>query len=174
MMRTKLVLLSLGFLCASPMAFGQGPQQAGAIFINPQGQEIGKATLTETTSGLLIDIDVSNIANGEHGFHIHQTGVCDGSDGFKSAGGHFEPAGHKHGYMSEHGPHAGDMPNQFSAVDGKLRAQVLNPNVTLAEGPASLLDADGSALIIHAAPDDYRSQPAGNAGERIACAVIKR
>jgi Cu-Zn family superoxide dismutase len=175
MIRTVLAALTLGFLCVSAAAVAQATQQqVVATFVNPQGQEIGKATLTQTTSGVLIDVDVSNIANGEHGFHVHETGICDGADGFKSAGGHFEPAEHQHGYMSEHGPHAGDMPNQFSAVDGKLLAQVLNPNVTLTDGPTRLLDADGSALVIHADPDDYRSQPTGNAGDRIACAVIKQ
>ena len=174
MIRTKLTALSLGFLCASAAASAQAPQQAVATFLNPQGQEIGTATLTQTTNGVLIDIDLSNIANGEHGFHIHETGTCDGADGFKSAGGHFEPAGHQHGYMAQRGPHAGDMPNQFSAAGGKLRAQVLNQNVTLAAGPTSVLDEDGSALVIHADPDDYSTQPTGNAGDRIACGVIEK
>lgn len=174
MIKRKLAALSLGFLCASTTGFAQSTQQAAATFFNQQGQKIGGATLTQTASGVLIDIDISSIADGEHGFHIHETGVCDAADGFKSAGGHFEPAQHQHGYMAEHGSHAGDMPNQFAATDGKLRAHVLNPNVTLADGPASVLDADGSALVFHAAPDDYSSQPAGNAGDRIACAVIEK
>ena len=166
--------LTLGFLCASATSFAQPTQQAAATFLNLQGQRIGSATLTQTASGVLIDIEVSSIADGEHGFHIHETGVCDAADGFKSAGGHFEPAQHQHGYEAEQGSHAGDMPNQFAAAGGKLRAHVLNPNVTLADGPASVLDADGSALVLHADPDDYRSQPAGNAGDRIACAVIEK
>jgi superoxide dismutase, Cu-Zn family len=174
MINTKLAGLVLGFLCASTAGFAQTPLQAVATFFNPQGQEIGNAILTQTTSGVVIVIDVSNVADGEHGFHIHETGACDAADGFKSAGGHFEPAQHQHGYMAEHGSHAGDMPNQFVATDGKLRAHVLNPNVTLADGPASLLDADGSALVVHADPDDYNSQPAGDAGDRIACAVIEK
>lgn len=174
MTNMKLAALSLSFLCASAAAFAQTPQRAAATFVNPQGQKVGSAILTQTPSGVLIDIDVSNIADGEHGFHIHQAGVCDGADGFKSAGGHFDPTGHQHGYMAEQGSHAGDMPNQFAAVGGKLRAHVLNPNVTLADGPTSVLDADGSALVIHAKPDDYSSQPVGNAGDRIACAVIEK
>ena len=174
MIKTKLAALSLGLIWASTAAFAQTPQQAVAAFVNPQGQEIGKAILTQTTSGVLIDIDVSNVPNGEHGLHIHETGTCNAADGFKSAGGHFEPAQHQHGYMAEHGPHAGDMPNQFVGTDGKLRAQVLNANVTLTDGPASLFDADGSAIVIHAGADDYRSQPTGNSGDRIACAVIEK
>jgi len=112
------------------------------------------------------------MSRGEHGFHIHETGARDSVDGFKSAGGHFEPAEHQHGYMAERGPHAGDMPNQFVGTDGKLRAHIFNPNVALADGHTSLFDADGSAIIIHADRDDYSSQPTGNAGDRIACAVI--
>jgi superoxide dismutase, Cu-Zn family len=174
MIKTKLAALGLSCVCASTSGFAQTPQQASATFVNPQGQEIGHATLTQTTSGVLIDIDVSNAADGEHGFHIHETGACDAAGGFKSAGDHFEPAQHQHGYMAEQGPHAGDMPNQFVGTDGKLRAHVFNSNVTLADGPASLFDADGSAIVIHADPDDYSSQPTGNAGDRIACAVIEK
>jgi Cu-Zn family superoxide dismutase len=174
MVKVKLPALGLGLVCASTAGFAQAPQQASATFFNSQGQEIGHAALTQTTSGVLIDIDLSNVAEGEHGFHIHETGICDPADGFKSAGGHFEPAQHQHGYLAEHGPHAGDMPNQFVGTDGELRAHAFNLNVSLAEGPASLFDADGSAIVIHADPDDYSSQPTGNAGDRIACAVIKK
>jgi Cu-Zn family superoxide dismutase len=174
MMKRNLGALSLGFVCASTTVFAQPTQQAAATFFDLQGQKIGSATLTQTASGVLIEIDASNLPDGEHGFHIHETGVCDAAGGFKSSGGHFEPAQHQHGYEAEQGSHAGDMPNQFAAADGKLRAHVLNPNVTLADGPASVLDADGSALVLHADPDDYRSQPAGNAGDRIACAVIEK
>ncbi len=175
MIKAGPVALALGLVCATSAASSaQSPQQATGTFVNPEGKEIGSATLTQTASGVLIDIDVSSIPNGEHGFHIHETGACDGAGGFKSAGGHFEPAEHQHGYMAEHGPHAGDMPNQFVSADGKVRAQVLNPNVTLADGAASLFDADGSAIVIHADPDDYTSQPTGDAGDRIACAVIEK
>ena len=175
MINLRLAALGLCTVCASTtVCFAQTPQQAAATFFNPQGQEIGRATLTQTASGVLIDIDVSNISEGEHGFHIHETGACDAANAFKSAGGHFEPAQHQHGYMAEHGPHAGDMPNQFVGTDGKLRAHVVNPNITLADGAASLFDADGSAIVIHADPDDYASQPTGNAGDRIACAVIEK
>src|SRR4029450_4166633 len=94
MIKTKLAALSLGLIWASTAAFAQTPQQAVAAFLNPQGQEMGKAIPTQT-SGLLIDIDVSNVPKGKHGFHIHETGTCNAADGFKSAGGHFEPAQHQ-------------------------------------------------------------------------------
>lgn len=174
MIRTKLAALGFALLCPSTVAFAQTPQRAEATFRDLQGQEIGNAVLTQTANGVLIEIELSNVAEGEHGFHIHETGVCDAADGFKAAGGHYEPSQHQHGYMAAGGPHAGDMPNQFVTGDRTLRAHVLNPNVTLSDGPASLFDADGSAIVVHAGPDDYHSQPAGNAGNRIACAVIEK
>lgn len=174
MIGTKPAALGLAFICASAAAFAQTPQQTEATFHNQQGQEVGRAILTQTASGVLIEMELSNVAEGEHGFHIHETGACDAADGFKSAGGHFEPAQHQHGYMAADGPHAGDMPNQFVGSDGRLAANVLNSNVTLSDGPTSVLDADGSAIIVHAKPDDYTSQPTGDAGDRIACAVIEK
>lgn len=174
MIKMMLTALSLGLIGSSTVGFAQSPEEVVATFLSPQGQEIGKAVLTQTTSGVLIDIDVSDVPAGEHGFHIHETGACNAADGFKSAGDHFEASQHQHGYKAEKGSHAGDMPNQFVGTDGKLRAHVLNPNVTLADGPASVFDADGSALVVHANPDDYSSQPSGNAGDRIACAVIEK
>jgi Cu-Zn family superoxide dismutase len=109
-----------------------------------------------------------------HAFHIHEKGQCDAATSFESAGGHFAPLKHTHGYLSADGPHAGDMPNQFVGSDGALQLQVVNPNVTLGSGEGALFDADGSALVLHAKLDDYRSQPSGDAGDRIACAVIQR
>jgi Cu-Zn family superoxide dismutase len=166
--------MCIGLVCASSAGLAQAPPQAVAVVVNLKGQEIGKARLTQTASGLLIDINLSGIAPGEHGFHIHEIGICDPADGFKSAGGHFNPNQHQHGYMAEHGPHAGDMPNLFSGADGEVRANVLNTKVTLTDGPGNLLDGNGSAIVVHADPDDYNGQPAGNAGVRIACGVIEK
>lgn len=174
MIRTRPAGWAFVLACAATAALAQTPQQAEATFRNQQGQEVGRAMLTQTAGGVLIEMELSNIPEGEHGFHIHETGACDAADGFKSAGGHFEPARHQHGYMAADGPHAGDMPNQFAGSDGRLAANVLNSNVTLSDGPTSVLDADGSAIIVHAKPDDYASQPTGDAGDRIACAVIEK
>jgi Cu-Zn family superoxide dismutase len=149
-------------------------ESAKATFKDTKGKEIGSATLTQTPNGVLIDVDVSNLPEGEHAFHIHQVGRCDPGDGFKSAGDHFAGRAHKHGFKTEGGPHAGDMMNQFVASDGKLRAHVVNTRVTLGASDGALFDADGSALVVHAKGDDYSSQPAGNAGDRIACAEIER
>ncbi len=145
-----------------------------ATFQDTSGKQIGSATLTQTPNGVLIDIDISGLPPGERGFHFHQTGHCDPADGFKSAGDHFAPQKRQHGHHVKGGPHAGDMPNQFVSSDGRLRTHVINSRVTLASGASTLFDKDGSALVVHAKPDDYRSQPSGDAGDRIACAVIER
>lgn len=151
-----------------------GADSAKATFVDAKGGQIGKATLTQTPNGVLIDVDLSNLPPGEHAFHVHQTGRCHPGDGFKSAGDHYAPREHEHGFKVEGGPHAGDMMNQFVGSDGKLRAHVINMRVTLGEGEGTLFDQDGSALVVHAKGDDYRTQPSGAAGDRIACAVVER
>lgn len=140
-------------------------------FINAQGNTIGHAALTETPHGIRIRADLQGLPPGWHAFHLHAVGNCTPPD-FKSAGGHFNPTGHNHGFDVPQGPHAGDLPNIYVAADGKLLLETFAARVTLKEGNASLLDPDGSALVLHAKADDYLSQPAGNAGDRIACAVI--
>ena len=166
----------IGLACAAALASPASAQQptASASFINAQGNDIGGATLTETPSGVLISLDLRGLPTGEHAFHIHEKGVCNPADKFMSAGGHFNVHDKKHGYLVEGGPHPGDMPNLVIATDGNLRANVLNTAVTLSSREGSLFGPDGTALVIHDRPDDYKSQPAGNAGDRIACAVIKR
>jgi Cu-Zn family superoxide dismutase len=146
-------------------------QTAEATFLDTQGREIGTAALQQVADGVLIRIDIANLPPGEHAFHIHDKGKCEPQSGFKSAGEHHSPEKKPHGFHGKLGHHAGDMPNQFVSQDGRLQAEVLNPHVQLSV--TSLLDPDGSALVIHAAPDDYRTQPSGNAGERIACAEIR-
>jgi len=143
---------------------------ASAVLKDASGKEVGAATLTDTPSGVLISLDLTAVPPGEHGFHVHTTGKCEPPD-FKSAGPHFNPDQTKHGFMTPEGPHAGDLPNLHVPADGKLQVEVLEPNVTLS-GEAPLLDADGSALVIHAGADDYKTDPAGNSGNRIACGVI--
>lgn len=139
-------------------------------FTSVDGNEIGTGTLTGTPEGVLIEVDLKDLPEGWHGFHIHEQGVCDAEGGFKSAGGHFNPGDANHGLMVEGGAHAGDMPNQYAAADGTLKAQVLNPSVSMG---AEEGDVSGRAIVIHSGPDDYESQPSGDAGERIACAVIR-
>lgn len=145
--------------------------QVSVPFIGRDGSEIGTAHLVDVPiGGLLISAQVEGL-EGEHwhGFHIHEGGECDAAGGFESAGGHFNPDDADHGYLSTSGAHAGDMPNQYVPEDGVLRTRVHNPNVSLDGDEPSVR---GRTVMIHADPDDYTSQPSGNAGERVACAVI--
>lgn len=166
--RRSLVAVALA-ACAA-CAFAQSRGQAA--FVDRKGAPIGTATLVQTPAGVLIAMEVRGLPAGELAFHVHERGACEPDKGFETAGGHYNPRGQAHGYRADKGPHAGDMPNQVVPESGVLRAQVLNHMVTLDRGDATLFDADGSALVLHAKPDDYRSQPAGAAGDRIACAVV--
>lgn len=146
---------------------------AHAMLKDAQGRTLGDVTLRDASGGVLIKADLQNVPAGTHAFHIHTVGKCDPPD-FMTAGGHFNPTMMKHGLLASGGPHAGDMPNIFVGSDRRLSVEVLDTNVSLAPGPKSLFDADGSALVLHAMGDDYTSDPAGNAGGRIACGVITK
>nr|WP_275899580.1 superoxide dismutase family protein [Bacillus piscicola] len=142
---------------------------------NSDGEEIGTAELEETGEGVDIHLEAANLPeNSKHGFHIHETGACEAPD-FKSAGGHFNPADTDHGKESENGPHAGDLPNIETDENGEVTTDITAENVTLKPGEEnSLLQDEGTALVIHSGPDDYQSQPSGDAGERIACGIISK
>ena len=146
---------------------------AKATLKDAQGKTVGEATLRESPAGVLVKLDLQGVPPGTHAFHVHTVGKCDAPD-FMTAGGHFNPTTMKHGLLAAGGPHAGDMPNVYVPADGKLSVEVLDQNVTLAAGPKSLFDADGSALMLHATADDYTSDPAGNAGARLACGVVTK
>lgn len=146
--------------------------QARAVLRDAQGAEIGTVTITQEGSNVRLMGDLTSLPAGEHGFHFHQTGTCEGP-GFDSAGGHFNPTNASHGSEHPQGPHAGDIPN-ITGADGSTHVDQTNSMVTLMDGqPNSLFDADGTALVVHADPDDYETQPSGNAGARIACGVIE-
>ena len=146
-------------------------QTAKAALKDAGGKEVGTVQLIQTPHGVLLKMALKGVAPGEHAFHIHAVGKCEPP--FTSAGGHFNPAGKKHGMEAKEGAHAGDMPNLYVPANGELTVDVANHMVTLAKGqPNSVFDADGSAIIIHAGADDYKSDPTGNAGDRIACGVI--
>lgn len=165
--------LAVAAIAAVP-ASAEVESVAHGTFIGTDGQQLGTVNLTETPSGVLISTDVRDLPEGTHAFHIHETGECDPETGFKSAGGHYAPRGNEHGFFSEDGPHAGDMPNQTVEANGIMQTDVLNTRVTLERGAeGTLFDDDGSAFVIHAGADDYVSQPAGAAGSRIACAVVE-
>jgi Cu/Zn superoxide dismutase len=138
----------------------------------------GTAALRQGPTGVLMRVEVNGMTPGWHGLHIHAIGQCDGP-GFTSAGSHIQhahgDASAAHGLMNADGPDAGDLPNLYVAENGHGMAEVFTPYARLAEeGPGQfLLDADGSALVIHVSPDDQSSQPIGGAGARVACGVIQ-
>jgi Cu-Zn family superoxide dismutase len=120
-----------------------------------------------------IVLEAQGLSPGAKGVHIHAVGKCDPPD-FTTAGSHFNPAGRQHGALNPQGPHAGDLPNLTVGADGKGRLEASIELVTLLTGTNSVFDADGSAIVVHAAPDDFRTDPTGNSGARIACGVIGR
>ena len=144
---------------------------------NNKGEAAGEVQLTETEGGVLVSMNLYKLPPGEHAIHIHEKGACTPAATFADAGAHLNPGAHPHGYMNDHGPHDGDLPNIFVDADGAVTAHVMNTRVKLDEEDTSnralLNDGDGAAIVIHASPDDYATQPTGNAGDRIACGEIK-
>jgi Cu-Zn family superoxide dismutase len=161
-----------GFAADEAVAPGAGDARTVEVtFRNAKKQPIGDAVLRQTPNGVLITMALRDLPQGEHGFHIHEVGKCEPP--FESAGGHFNPTSKKHGFEMAQGPHAGDLPNLIVPDSGKVKLEYLARDVTLDEGkPGSLLKKDGTALVIHAGPDDYTTDPAGNSGARIACGSI--
>lgn len=141
----------------------------------PAGETLGRATITEGARGVVLRVEAKGLTPGWHGLHFHEKGDCSSAD-FKSAGGHVhDTKAVVHGFLATGHNDAGDLPNLFAGADGAAMAEVFTPFVSLASGSEkpALLDADGSALVIHARADDYASQPIGGAGDRVACAVIR-
>jgi superoxide dismutase, Cu-Zn family len=138
-----------------------------------QGAPVGTATLSPADGGgVSIALDVRNLPPGEHAFHVHQMARCEPP--FASAGPHFNPDGKKHGLENPAGSHAGDMSNFTVGADGTATVTVTNKQVTLGAGANSVFAGGGTSLVIHAKPDDMKTDPAGNAGDRIACGVIAK
>ena len=144
---------------------------AKAEIMNADGAVIGTATFEQAPTGVLINVDVRDLPPGPHGIHLHAIGLC--TPDFKAASGHVNPGKHAHGLRNPDGPDNGDLPNLHAAADGTARAEFFTTRVSVAGGDApSLLDQDGSAVIIHENPDDHMTQPIGGAGGRIGCGTI--
>jgi Cu-Zn family superoxide dismutase len=164
----------IGFVVACVVAGGTLAAGQGPIRIDMkdlQGASIGTAILSPAREGgVSIALDLKNLAPGDHAFHVHQVAKCEPP--FATAGPHFNPEGKKHGLHSPDGAHAGDMNNITARADGTVKVTIVNRLITLGEGPTSVFANGGTSLVIHAKPDDMKTDPAGNAGDRIACGVV--
>ena len=181
-MREAIILLFCGFSAVSCREGGTtrddtarettaatGTGGAVAIVRNTSGRVLGTLTLAEAAQGITLSGELQGLAPGEHAIHIHRTGRCEAS--FDSAGDHWNPTNRQHGTRNPQGPHLGDLPNINVAGDSTVTVQVTSAGGTY-RGPNALFDADSAAVVIHAQPDDYRTDPAGNSGDRIACGVV--
>lgn len=140
---------------------------------NAQGKTIGYIILWDQDEGVGLELHLHDLTPGEHAIHFHQVPKCEGPE-FKSAGGHFNPTSKKHGFDSPDGHHAGDIKNFKVRPDGEAHGRLEDKDVTLADGPHSLLGNGGSSIVVHAKADDYKTDPSGNSGDRIACGVITK
>ena len=169
MLRMKRLLIAAMAL-AIPVAVSAKNSEKIALK-NASGESVGTATLSAKGDGTQIKLDVHGLAAGEHAIHIHQNAKCEAPD-FTSAGPHFNPEHKQHGLDNPNGPHAGDMPNFTVGKNGKAKTTVVDPRVKLTDD--SLYANGGTALVIHEKADDLKSDPAGNAGKRVACGTITK
>jgi Cu-Zn family superoxide dismutase len=145
---------------------------ARAEIVTAAGNPAGQATITTHANMVTLTVQARGLTPGAHGMHLHAQGNCSGS-GFTAAGGHLNPAMHQHGSLNPAGAHLGDLPNLMIARDGAGAATVMLPGDWSTIEPA-LFDADGTAIVIHAGPDDYKTDPSGNSGARVACGAFHK
>ena len=166
------VVLDNGMMANNAMA---GNAMAGVPqsfnFIGGDGALLGSVMVSEDPGGLVMNVSAIAMPAGVHGIHLHEKGLCEGPK-FASAGAHWNPGMKQHGRDNPAGPHAGDLANLTVAADGTAKSSIPVAGVKTASGAMMLADADGTALVVHAKADDYKTDPSGDSGDRIACAVI--
>lgn len=145
-------------------------QEMTTTFVGSDGEPKGSATIAPAYNGTLVTVDLAGLPEGWHGIHFHEKGSCDITKEFSTAGDHVTEEGKRHGVMTENGPHQGDLPNVWVNADGTGKAELFTPFVRMGD----LQDPNGTALMIHAGPDDYKTQPSGNSGDRIACGPLMK
>ena len=168
----KMISITAALVISS--AFSAAAQKTVKVEMHDgMGNSVGTAEISPASKGVSIGLNLMNLPPGVHGIHVHAVAKCEGP-GFTTAGGHLNPDMKHHGLENPDGPHAGDMPNVTVAADGTAKATVVAPGVTMGDDPHSIFSNGGTALVIHANADDMKSDPAGNAGARIACGTIAK
>ncbi|WP_173202136.1 superoxide dismutase family protein [Geobacter sp. SVR] len=170
-MTTRIVLCLLVLTTAAAAGAAESGKSATAKIIDSLGKTLGTAHFSEKNEGVEVTVKVSGLPPGKHGIHLHEQGKCD-PPGFSTAGGHFNPSAKQHGSMNPGGKHAGDLPNLMVKADGTAEFTATAKGATLGDGGGSLLKKGGTSIIIHAGPDDEKTDPSGNSGGRIACGVV--
>lgn len=152
-----------------------GAQERSADVVGNKGNKVGSIHVKQGPHGVVLRIALQpgSLTPGWHGIHVHEVGNCSDHAKFMHSKGHVNPDSTDHGFLNPKGPHPSDLPNIYAHSDGSSQAEILIYGVSLSGGKVNLLDADGSAIVVHADPDDHMSQPIGGAGARVACAVLK-